>query len=680
MRGGAAGGTQAVVRDEKKVERFSGLQDRPHSLSLVAMSTNLIITGRGRKAPTSPPDPDVLGRYADRLLKVADLAMKGVATSGDVRREMMNLLRAAQYNFIYLAPFFYPQYLPSKTAGNSPLQFSRRPYMRDIMAFNPGGKSVTAGSRQLGKSTAAAAHTDMSCSLLPDYSALYVAPRPDHVKTFADKFKLLADQNILNKGKRKRGLRHNLYYREYENRSWAKFIYCLTTANNARGNTCHKLDIDEGQGFDGSLEPELLQVIRRSPLPTYTIGGTALSKDTFLEAHYQASSQGTYIHTCHACGADNDMGDPDHALRMIRPRGLQCRKCDALLPPNGARLVHRHMEELEVGNIGIRVPQTAIADIVTSTREWLDIVHAVAVDPNKALQEVLGIPVEDGARELTRDDLKSICDIPDGPVDTSKYRFVFSGCDWGGSDYNPMFKLKASNTAHVIYGLTSEGKRDILHLGIHSGKDYNRVIADILRAHELFGGTHMGSDMGMGMLYNNLIRMSGKISGNRHFVIQYGGNPGRVVAPMQTPGAPPNYFVAHRTETLSALFSMIRKPAEGQRQVGQRFHCFSWEKAEPYLEEFLNIHRDLQETASGSNLFKYRKHGSKTDDIVHALNFAHIAESIVTGQDIVSSTGILETMALETAMTTDLRMQLMEAMDMHRAREDWNPHAGYDFD
>jgi hypothetical protein len=49
------------------------------------------------------------------------------------------------------------------------------------------------------------------------------------------------------------------------------------------------------------------------------------------------------------------------------------------------------------------------------------------------------------------------------------YRYVVSGMDWGGSDYNPAIKTKLSYTVHAILGVRTDGIMEGLHFKRYSG-------------------------------------------------------------------------------------------------------------------------------------------------------------------------------------------------------------------
>lgn len=86
------------------------------------------------------------------------------------------------------------------------------------------------------------------------------------------------------------------------------------------------------------------------------------------------------------------------------------------------------------------------------------------------------------------------------------YSLIVSGCDWGGSDYNPAIKTKTSYSVHTILGVAPDGCIDILHCKRYAGMDYREIINDILAHHKKFNARVIASDYGVGMAYNMLIR------------------------------------------------------------------------------------------------------------------------------------------------------------------------------
>jgi len=271
--------------------------------------------------------------------------------------------------------------------------------------------------------------------------------------------------------------------------------------------------------------------------------------------------------------------------------------------------------------IGFHIPQIAIPDYAHDIVKWREIYRVFKkYDHKKFLQEVLGIPTEEGSREITLQDLKDICVLPEMPETLMKkakahaYRHIVSGCDWGGSDYNPADKTKVSYTVHVIIGITQDWKIHILHMRQYSGMDYRTISHHILEDHKAYCGQALGADFGVGGAYNMLIRESGNVAVEKHLIFQYTG-PDTSPVSKPTNSALFNHWTLNRTESITELFRAIRE---------KEILCFPWGEAKDLLMDILNMYRIPAETAAGKTGFLYRRHGAKADDTLHALNFAYV--------------------------------------------------------
>lgn len=534
------------------------------------------------------------------------------------------LWEAVGFNPLYLTAGFYPKYHLNKDGVFTPLSFTGQPFSLDTTEWRPRGISVERGSRQLGKTTKNIAESDILCTILPNYEVLYVAPRPKQLQSFAIKYKAAADMNAFRVTDK--GLKVNMYSREYPENSRIRMIYALTHAGNARGITCSLLNIDEAQDLDPGLFEDIAQTIGRVSIGQIRVGGTAKRVDTFLEESYQRSSQGTHVIPCPSCHYDNDTGDVDTCIGMIRPEGLCCRKCGSRLDPATALIVHKYPSRLEEFLYGVHTPQIVIPRIANDLGEWNGIYAALhrSDDISKFVQEVLGIPVEESSRELTERELIASCVLNFNavrrPDNLKKYAMILSGCDWGGSDDNPVLKMRLSRTAHVVIGVTPEFKIDILHMRTYPGMGYERIAAQIMQDHKAFGGNHLFADAGVGHWYNDFLRIG---LGGNHTSIAYGGNPGRVLSPMLS--GKEAAYTAHKTESLSCLFDMIRTG---------NIRCYEWERAKEEYSELLNIIRAPQETAAGDSKMIYRRVSNRSDDIAHALNFALMGAHILAKRDV----------------------------------------------
>ena len=88
-----------------------------------------------------------------------------------------------------------------------------------------------------------------------------------------------------------------------------------------------------------------------------------------------------------------------------------------------------------------------------------------------------------------------------------------------------------------------------------------------------------------------------------------------------------NQYSLNRTEAITSLYDAIKQ---------KRIRCFQWEHAERYLLEFLNLFRAPNETSSGATSFTYRRHGSKADDSLHAVNFAYVLARLMLDEPLIA--------------------------------------------
>jgi len=395
------------------------------------------------------------------------------------------------------------------------------------------------------------------------------------------------------------------------------------------------------QHMDASLMPELEQVQKASPMPSTVYSGTSLTIDTLLEAKWDMSSQGSW----HIRAGDGknwiNCADPDEAIKMIQPEGLTCPHTSKILDPSQGEFVHAFPNLLKAGYKGLHIPQIVIPDFVGKPNKWNEIWKAFCeYDRKKFLQEILGIPTAEGAREITEQDLKDMCVLPSKDqlmkdVIGKKYKYIISGCDWGGSDYNPATRTKLSYTVHAILGLAKNGDFHILHIRRYSGMKYQEVINEIIKDHKRYRGTAMASDFGVGAAYNMLLRESPYINSDQHLILGY-------VGPKAAPIAPPsghswyNQFSINRTESITKLYTDIRR-------VDPRIKCFPWDECATYMDDFLNLYRvPVENQTTGATEFKYQRHGSKTDDTLHAVNFAYILGRLLKGEPLLEDRALME--------------------------------------
>lgn len=491
-------------------------------------------------------------------------------------------------------------------------------YTNGILSHN----STTLCARQL-----------ILAEILPGFRSLYIAPHSMHLETYQNRLREM--ERNFRYGRIVTGFRSNLGFKEYPNGSVTELIRVDTSAGDARGKTTDDKLFDEFQNFDVTFLPEVEQTSKSSNIPCTMYAGTSLTIDTALETKYQQGSQATW----HIKSGDGskwiNCGDPDQVLQLIKPQGPTCPYSGKILNMSSGHFVHAYPARAEAGFTSFHIPQLIIPEYVDNQLKWLEIYKAfkdysAMGQIKKFLQEILGIPTEDGLREITENDLKEMCVLTEGPeglkakAKKGHYKFVVSGIDWGGSDWNPADKTKLSYTVHAIMGTTQQDTMELIHMRKYAGMDYKSIMNNIVKEHLAFNGQYIASDFSAGTLYNLELREQPGISARGHFIMNYGG-PETAMFSRAGNSHLFNHYILNRTDSITALFEAIKKEPP-------RIRCFNWNDAREYLMDFLNLFRIPTESNSGKGTFRYRRHGSKADDTLHAVNFAFTMSRILNNE------------------------------------------------
>ena len=461
----------------------------------------------------------------------------------------------------------------------------------------------------------------------------YIVPRHEQLKTYEKKFRQLENKNRFYQ--RNTNLCQNLGYKEHENGSVIELAYVLTSADVVRGKSTDELLFDEYQNFDPELELEVLQTQSASEMKITLYAGTSLTTDSALEGRWNESSQASWVMKCSACSHYNIPLPEFGVMDMIQPVGPCCARCGRLLDVRSGGFVHAFPRLRDLGYLGFHIPQLIVPAVVYNPLRWAEIYRMKnrMGGSRQFQQEILGVVTEEGEKEITRKQLEAVCilgsDLPSLQLKAVRraYRWVVSGCDWGGSDYIPELRIKKSTTVHVIMGVLPTGQFDVLHIRRYAGMNYDDIAGDILHNHFAYNGYALASDFGVGAVYNSKLRQ--KIPPDRHLMFCYTGP---TTALMAEPAGTHQYnqWSLNKTESISLVFEALRQ---------QRIRCFAWEIAQEYLQDCLNLFRAPGErgqsgggASSGMTTFIYRSHPTRPNDTLMALNFGFTLGRLLLGE------------------------------------------------
>ena len=573
-----------------------------------------------------------LRQLAQEFEQLSKRSLENPAYASKANEILHRIVTHCQYNLFFFVGYYFPKYF-----NGHPLTFKDFPFASTVFNYSIGGFTVYRGSRQISKSTALSVRHILLCNLLPGYKVMYITPRTDQLRTYANRLRETERAFRYFKGISNKDQRSNLGFKEFGEgavRSTIELMHVLTEASNVRGKSATELDIDECQDFDPDLETEVSQVNSATNTPITIYSGTSTTTETFLEAKFQESSMGYWSIKCD-CGHTNIPLPEFNVLDMIQPKGPSCVKCRRLLNVMQGEYVHMHPERIKLHRIGFHMPQIVVPFVVNNAARWQQIVDRKMSGVNmiKFNQELLGIPSEEGARELTRRQLEDICTLGDKRGLQRKainkgYAYVVSGCDWGGTEFSVADKLKVSTTVHAMLGVLPAGDLNLIHMKRYLGMDFESQAEDIMRNHNALKGDAIASDAGVGMAYNREIRRY--TLPEKHLILGYVGPHS---AYLDTPGTAHdiNQWSLNKTESLTILFQAIKSA---------RIRCYTWEDAQAYLQDFLAMFRAMSEAPGGASTFTYRNSATKPSDTAHAINFAFTLAKLLIGENVFSDSAV----------------------------------------
>ncbi len=478
-------------------------------------------------------------------------------------------------------------------------------------------------------------------SVIPNYRSIYLTPLKEQSKTMADKLIDMQRGSICPPAYfTSRGYRNNMYYKESPQGGSLKLMHILTDPTKIRGNSLPTIIIDEAQDFDAEHLPEIEQVQKAFPDDRLTVfAGTSKTLDTCLESQYNLGSRGVWYVYCPCPKKFHSLGDAELVPKMmVSVEGLRCPDNKHIkLNPLLGEFVHEDRSRLRVNMPSFHLPQVIVPEYALG-KGFMDIWKDYKKYPlKKFLQEVWGIAVESGLTELNEEDLKRCCTTKtfaqtqeDCLAGRSRYMYLFSGVDWGGSDWEPAYRSKLSYTVHTIYGMRGDGKMDLVYAFRYSGMNYREIAQNIVEQHNKYKSFAMGTDNGGGAYYNAYMRDCGRIRTESIIHFQYTDTK-LMLDRIKHPEA--HIMSLHRSDSLSALLADIKD---------QNISWPRWDESSPFVLDCLNIRRNIAEAPSGRTIMRYIKAGARSDDFLQSTNYACMMKRIVRNESLIPNKQIMD--------------------------------------
>jgi len=492
--------------------------------------------------------------------------------------------------------------------------------------------------RQVSKSTGLAASQIARAWRQPNYNILTVMPLYEQVRKFSQNYvrpfivtspirsRLISELGTDSVLQRQIGpLEHN---------SSLFYSYSSGDPSRIRGIPADECDLDEIQDCDHSDIPIIESCMGASPYKIVRLAGTPKTFDNTANLLWEDSSQAHWHIPC-VCGYENKACVSGDMLNMIgdgskRPDGsvrtLICAKCGRDLNSRLGFNVHDYPEKQRVF-AGYHVPQTILPMHYESPKDWAVILETMNGKATYVFHnEVLGESYDSDSKILTLDQLAAACKaVPCEPNNMHRGRYIAtaSGVDWGGrgkektSDTDDFI----SNTVIALAAMRPDGIIEIPWL--------YKVPYAIDMSHESQMAARISIDArcdylamdygGQGNVQEGLVRANG-FPVERMVPFTYAvmapTRPIVYYSPPQDRGVRSSYTL-DKPRSILLLAEMIKRglvllPNDPKYLTN-------------HLRDFLNIYEESIDSPSGSPRRLVKRMSRRTDDTVHAINFAVMA-------------------------------------------------------
>lgn len=480
--------------------------------------------------------------------------------------------------------------------------------------------------RQVSKSSNMAASQVLLGTLIPNFNVLTVMPLYEQVRKFSANYvrpfimgspirsiivqdKLKGPDAVL---QRQIGRNSNLFY-----------SYSSGDPSRIRGVSTDAIVIDEVQDADLADLPIIEANMSASKWKLMRLAGTPKTFDNTIQHCWESSSQAHWHIQCHNCPHLNRAAADGDLIKMLGEKTLVCAKCNKPLNSRAGFWVH-DMPMMRMDYPGYHVPQPILPMHYEDPQAWQIILDYQREKPTYAFfNEILGEPYDTGSKMITWQEIQDASTVePCAPEDTPVGQYIWQalGIDWGGRGKEKTSDSEdfISNTTMALAGMHGDGKIDITWL--------HKVPYEVDMSHEAVmavnvasqaHATYIGLDYGgQGNVQEQQIRAAGWPLQNIMpftYAVMAPNRPIVFYQATKKPGVRISYTL-DKPRSLLLLCELIKR---GWVRLPK-----SDKYLNDHLRDFMNIYEESMDNPQGSARRLVKRMSRRTDDIVHAINFA----------------------------------------------------------
>jgi hypothetical protein len=479
-------------------------------------------------------------------------------------------------------------------------------------------------------STHLAAQGVLQAGALPRFKILFMAPQFEQIRRFSHQYiRQFVHESYIKDELMDRGSVDSVMQKGFRNGSELWFSFAKMSVDRVRGLSVDAIRIDEVQ----DMNPEFLDIVREcmsaSERRSEMYSGTSKTVDNTIEQLRLRSSQAEWFMRCESCSHWNiptveGSGQGLGVMEMIRPEGMSCAKCRALLSPERGQWVHRYVERAKTFP-SYHIPQVICPVHYANPKNWRSLLaKRDRTSTATFVNEVLGEACDAGQRLVSLTELKQACvlgpNTPDSASLADRYVDRVLGVDWGGKGTN----FQSFTAAAVACYSPGQDRIDVLF-----GKVFQALMDPVIETKEVidlsskYSCTLIAHDVAVaGEVRRSIMRSMGVHDG-RLANCRYAAS-GSIKAILQhvpsTDINPTEYYNLDKSQVVSAVCLAIKN---GSIRFPQ-YETMKDDSGNNMLEHFLAVYEESSESMFGSEKRFIRRNPGMPDDFLHAVAFAVI--------------------------------------------------------